>query len=313
MKEMLNLTSHQAKIGYINYMLKTELRKAAAVRKKIALKTDKAKQIAHMVANNIPFKMGIDYDPQTGAPIYGKWRVNYFLNITRSQLMRVYDSKIIQASLFGQKLVLDFDFEDCMDKREIKNTALQATIAFSNNRKALYPFDFWFCNLNPNSFQAETLNRAFGIDRGSNSAQLINFTQQSFTSLFPSSQIIYLTPNAKDTLTSFDNNAIYVIGALVDLKVIKPITFTKCKRDKIKCYKLPLDDYFSFKTKKTLTIDQIVTILLELKAHGDMFQALKKGIPPRKIKTDEELAEEQRQRIERLSKKRKQMFKLKHD
>jgi len=56
-----------------------------------------------------------------------------------------------------------------------------------------------------------------------------------------------------------------------------------------------------------------VTILLELKAHGDMFQALKKGIPPRKIKTDEELAEEQRQRIERLSKKRKQMFKLKHD
>lgn len=71
----------------------------------------------------------------------------------------------------------------------------------------------------------------------------INRSQKHFTELFPKDKLVYLSPDAEDTIEEFDKQAVYILGAVVDRYTDKPLTFQSAKQHNIKSVKLPLEKY----------------------------------------------------------------------
>ena len=48
----------------------------------------------------------------------------------------------------------------------------------------------------------------------------LNIHEKSYLDIFPKEQLVYLTPHCREQMSTYDHNAIYIIGGIVD-KVIK--------------------------------------------------------------------------------------------
>lgn len=44
----------------------------------------------------------------------------------------------------------------------------------------------------------------------------LNLHQKSYLDIFDPDQLVYLTPHCREELVTYDHNAIYIIGAIVD-------------------------------------------------------------------------------------------------
>jgi ribonuclease P protein 1 len=72
----------------------------------------------------------------------------------------------------------------------------------------------------------------------------ITVTSQHYLSCYPSSQLVYLSPDAPTTLTRFNHDDVYVIGAMIDGSSKEdPLTLAKAKKDEIRTAKFPLDQH----------------------------------------------------------------------
>ena len=69
----------------------------------------------------------------------------------------------------------------------------------------------------------------------------LEWSEKCYTELYPKENLVYLTPDCREELKVYDPDAIYIIGAIVDLSANKPLTMAKSKRQKIRFAKLPLD------------------------------------------------------------------------
>ena len=77
--------------------------------------------------------------------------------------------------------------------------------------------------------------------------------------LFPKDQLVYLTPHCRTELDTWDNDAIYIIGAMVDKANQEPLSLAKAKEHGIKYAKLPLEKYIKWGSGsgKSLTLNQV--------------------------------------------------------
>lgn len=175
-------------------------------------------------------------------------------------------------------LVFDCGFNDIMSKYEIRDAARQLKYAFSENRLASRPFVMHLCNMKKDSQLWHELGHVIP-----NLNKLpIKVHSQDITEVFPTEKIVYLSPDAEDVLQEFSCNDTYIVGGLVDKAIRTPVTLAKAKRLNIRTARLPLDKYIKFHSHKTLTLDQMTKIMLELKRSQDWNQALK-HVPTRKI------------------------------
>lgn len=175
-------------------------------------------------------------------------------------------------------LVFDCAFNDIMTKYEIRYTARQLKYAFSENRLDNRPFVMHLCNMNKDSQLWHYLKKEIR-----NIEQLpIKIHAEDITEIFPTENLVYLTPDAEDVIQEFDENNTYVVGGLVDKATRTPVTLAKAKRINVRTMRLPLDKYIKFHSHKTLTLDQMILIMLELKRSHDWNKALL-HVPKRKI------------------------------
>lgn len=180
--------------------------------------------------------------------------------------------------LKSPSLIFDCGFNDAMTKYEIQDAARQLKFAFSANREHRQPFVMHFCNMQPRSYLWQSLQ-----------AQMTKFDKLplkihsgDITEVFPPEKLVYLSPDAEEELHHFNVDDHYVVGTIVDKGAQMPLTLAKAKRLNIRCARLPLQKYIRFFSHKTLTLDQMVNILLELKKSQDWAKALK-HVPARKI------------------------------
>lgn len=73
-------------------------------------------------------------EPPEGAIGYGFAGSNIFLRFYDTTINNFYNSRLLQAMMFGQKLVIDCGFEEHMTKKENVNCAKQLMLLFSDNR-----------------------------------------------------------------------------------------------------------------------------------------------------------------------------------
>jgi len=95
-------------------------------------------------------------------------------------------------------------------------------------------------------------------------------------------ETIYLTSDSPNTLTTLRPYSTYIVGGLVDKNRHKGICYrTACDRG-IKTAKLPIGEYLEMQSRKVLTTNHVVEIMIRYLECGDWGEAFLKVIPKRK-------------------------------
>lgn len=239
-----------------------------------------------------------------GELLYGLWHNSLFCRIPENRLRQGNSlSRLIQATKYGNKLVFDFGFESYMTPWIARNCADQLKEAIGLNRHQYEdPFDIWFCNYTENS-ECDRFFTSHGFKESLVEGALVTIKNDCFTNHFDKSRLVYLSPNAKDKLSSIGrNDDIYIIGVYNDKGTMLPLSYKKAMKLGIRCKSLPLDSYVAWNIgSKSLCINHVTGILLEFLANGGSWEAaFKKHIPSRKIKTPELIMEEEGRKLENL-------------
>ncbi|OAD59842.1 Mitochondrial ribonuclease P protein 1 like protein [Eufriesea mexicana] len=217
---------------------------------------------------------------------YGLGKYSLFYRIRKPTMSHFYNSKLISAILFNPILVMDVGYDEYMTPHEQENCAKQLLLTFSLNRQHIFPFNLYFCNVTKQSFTMQKIHRTlpnlFEPDFP------INVTSKSYLDLFDKKKLVYLSPNAQETMQHFDNNLIYIIGAM---HAVKPYSFQKANKEGIRMMKLPLNEKLEWGTgsSKNLPINQVASILLDIN-HSNNWDVAFKNIPQRKLKKSREHA-----------------------
>ncbi|KIY02970.1 uncharacterized protein Z520_01435 [Fonsecaea multimorphosa CBS 102226] len=104
----------------------------------------------------------------------------------------------------------------------------------------------------------------------------------SFLSPHPKGEVIYLTSDSPDTLTTLSPYSTYIIGGLVDKNRHKGICYKTAAARGIKTAKLPIGEYLEMTSRKVLATNHVVEILLRYLEEEDWGKAFLRVIPKRK-------------------------------
>lgn len=204
----------------------------------------------------------------------------FLLQFWDRSLDKVLAWRNAQAMMFDQPLVFDMSYESNMARREIENTVSQLMEVEGWNRRAKEPFHLHFCNLQPGGAYEKELLKRYGAETWNR--LLVTSTNLPHVDVFPREQLVYLTADSPNVLRAFDHSKVYIIGALVDRSIQSGLSLANAKRLKLATARLPLDDFLHWEIgAKNLTLDQMMRIMISLKATGKWEEALK-FVPQRK-------------------------------
>ncbi|KYN04051.1 PREDICTED: mitochondrial ribonuclease P protein 1 homolog [Cyphomyrmex costatus] len=269
---LLNARVKVKRKKYLEFLWRNE-KKAENVKVKKELK--RAERLA---------KIEQDSTEDTGEMKYGLLNNTLFLRIYETTMNHFYNGRLIQNMMFEPNIVFDCGYEDHMTKREIHNCSKQLSLAFAHNRTHVNPLCLYFCNFNKNGLLKQYLHQNMPNLMQDDFPAII--TPQSYLDLFPKNQLVYLTPHCRTNLSKYDPNMVYIIGALVDKGNSQPLSLAKAKKEGIQMAKFPIDQYLEWgaSSSKSLTLNQSIDIMLDLRHTGDWKKALE-NVPVRKLKS----------------------------
>jgi mitochondrial ribonuclease P protein 1 len=229
-----------------------------------------------------------ELDRQNEHIVYGLNYNSMFMRVYDATITKFQNSRLINSMTFGQKIVFDCSYDEFMNRQEASNTGKQLMISFAENRMNDQPFDIHFCNVNMQGISFDILKKF--IPTCLDPDFPMNIHTESFTELFDKNRLVYLTPHCNNELKTFNHDDIYIIGAMVDKQNNDPISLGKAKKQGLRMAKLPLDQYLNWGagSGKSLTLNQMISIMLEMKNSGDWNKALS-IVPKRKIIDNEDL------------------------
>lgn len=188
--------------------------------------------------------------------------------------------RLMEPKQFGPRIIMDCSYDANMKRPEAKNTAQQIVNCFSINRKHPEPFDMHICGADFSGLTMKYLQQFLPTLTEDNFP--LDVHTESVAEVFPCEKLVYLTPHCENDLEEFNYDDIYIIGGLVDKHHCFPVSLEKATAAGLRMAKLPLERYFHFDGDKTLTLDQVLRIMLDLKSTGSWHEAFM-HLPKRKI------------------------------
>ncbi|CAG9760064.1 unnamed protein product [Ceutorhynchus assimilis] len=275
-ENMLKLPSRSGRTKYLDFLFRTSKKK----HNKLVKKLEKRKTFEEHLANKELSPKSLPIEEH--ALKYGLLFNNIFIRFNDSTMNNFYNNRLIQAIQFGQKLVIDCGYDQNMTRRENQYTAKQLMLLFADNRYNDDPFDIHYVNINKDSDLTKMFHKY--VPTMFDKEFPMNAHEKSYLDLFPKEKLVYLTPHCREEMESFDHDAIYIVGAIVDKVNQAPLSLAKAKRENITMKKFPLDRYLQWGSGsgKSLTINQCVAILLDMKETGDWNYSLR-HVPRRKL------------------------------
>ncbi|XP_064544068.1 mitochondrial ribonuclease P protein 1 homolog [Drosophila montana] len=269
---VLTLPTKSARIKYYAFLWQIEMKKESEQRKKLLRAEGTERRIAEMRKER----------EENTHIIYGLAHTSMFLRIYDSTINHWQNNRLTRAMQFAPKIVLDCSYDAHMTNREASYAAKQLMLCFAENRAHDEPFDLHYCNANFGGRCMQSLERY--IPTMHNPEFPMNVHSECFTKLFPKQQLVYLTPHCREDLVTYNPDDIYIVGAMVDTVNNEPLSLAKAKRLGLRMARLPLDQYLQWGSGsgKSLTLNQMITIMLDLKKTGDWNAALQ-HVPRRKI------------------------------
>eukprot|EP01118_Nematostelium_gracile_P018526 TRINITY_DN8249_c0_g1_i1.p1 TRINITY_DN8249_c0_g1~~TRINITY_DN8249_c0_g1_i1.p1 ORF type:complete len:205 (-),score=64.44 TRINITY_DN8249_c0_g1_i1:13-627(-) len=103
-----------------------------------------------------------------------------------------------------------------------------------------------------------------------------------YIDLFEKDKLVYLSSEAEDILETLEDDKVYIIGGLVDHNRLKGITHQQAVSQGIKTVRLPIGEHMEMSSRKVLTVNQVLEIMLHFRETNDWKKAFEKAIPQRK-------------------------------
>ena len=277
-KELLQLPSLSKRRKYLTFLFKLEMIKMNKKQKKVE---DKMRKEAERASEK-------EEEKESDRPEhiqYGLGKNTIFLKIYDTKIDQYHNSKMLTASIFDQPIVYDLSYDQNMTSAEQRNAAKQLLLTLVSNREHIQPLPIQLCNVNFNSPVMKHLAKM--IPTLYNPEFPIGISHKSYLDMYERQRIVYLTPHCQTELVEYDPDSVYIVGCLVDKCDTKPHSLAKAKRENVRMAKLPLDRYLTFGggSGKSLTLNAMLSILVELRMHGDWNRALR-HVPRRKLADD---------------------------
>ena len=253
---------------------------------------------------------------------------SYLSGFTKTYIQhrkRLKERKMVD-SLCKVTVVVDMQFENLMNQRDLGKCLKQLMHCYSINRRLEQPMQFhvssfagerlkkemerhqgyenWDCVFHCDSY-IEAFTKATNdgdIDTpnatDSTIPHLSNLKSKENPDLKNSSneqvsqrtskQIVYLTSESENVLNVFDPQSIYIIGGLVDHNNHKGICYQQATGKGVSHARLPiLESGIDMKTRHVLTIDHVFKIIAAVASEGKSWKnALKETLPERKGAVD---------------------------
>lgn len=106
-------------------------------------------------------------------------------------------------------VALDFSFDDLMSPKDIAKSVNQVQRCYCKNRRVANPVQFHLVNLNGKS--REEIGKLTGYSNWD-----VNIHSEEYLKLFPKEKLVYLSSESDNIIQKFENDFVYIIGALVD-------------------------------------------------------------------------------------------------
>jgi ribonuclease P protein 1 len=187
----------------IRYLFLRELfrkRRAATVALNDIRRAESAKRRAKLLAEG---------KPATNYPGYS----SIFRHLGRQHEKYIREQLLLAPARLGEILVIDCGFEEEHARQYyLSNLVDQIQYIFADITNYHSPSFVYLCNLpNQGRLQAE-------FDRRSSLEKMcFEVTESSYLDIFPNEKLIYLSPDSNVEMTSFDHDAVYIIGGIADL------------------------------------------------------------------------------------------------
>lgn len=167
-----------------------------------------------------------------------------------------------------------------MTDKELRSLATQVRYCYSENRRSRTPVNLVVTNTREisSNLTADVKNWTATLIE----EPLIEVLREGKAG-WKIEDIVYLSGDAAEVLAEVLEDKVYVIGGLVDRNRNKNYTLNYCSSLGIKACRLPIDRHFKLSTSAILSVNQVFSILLKYKECREWREALREGIPERKI------------------------------
>ncbi|KAJ5153306.1 tRNA (guanine(9)-N1)-methyltransferase [Penicillium canariense] len=213
-------------------------------------------------------------------------------------------SRAKRSTLLPISIVIDCGYDDLMNPSERSSLASQLTRSYSENARAI-----WRSNLIFSSFDKQLKERFDTVLSQYRNWKGIRMIPEDFahasellkeqmaspkggkmagpfadkTDAKPEDgEVIYLSSDSENILTELKPYSTYIIGGLVDKNRHKAVCYRSAVAKGIKTAKLPIGDYIQMDSRRVLTTNHVVDIMLKWLELGDWGEAFMKVLPPRK-------------------------------
>ena len=112
----------------------------------------------------------------------------------------------------------------------------------------------------------------------------VHYREEHYLEVFGKEEVVYLSSESPHVLGALDEAKVYVIGGLVDRSVQKAASLARARDLGAATARLPLEAHSAIvDAREPLTLDAVLTILLEYNASADWGRAITAALPERKL------------------------------
>lgn len=148
------------------------------------------------------------------------------------------------------RVIVDLSYDELMSEKDIGKTAKQLQRVYTANRKSTMPIKLFYTGLRPDSQIEIALRKYDGYKNWD-----IKFHEESYDEIFDPKTLVYLSSDSENVLQELDQNAVYIIGGLVDHNAHKGLSYSRAQERGLRTARLPLAEYIEdMKTTNVLTI-----------------------------------------------------------
>lgn len=186
----------------------------------------------------------------------------------------------------GVKILMDCEFDDLMNDKEIVSLSNQIARSYSAMRHSDYDVKLSISSFNKN------LKKRFDKSVSQYTKwNNIEFTEnEKLSDILPSdpemlSKYIYLTADTEEEIQSLEEGYTYIIGGIVDKNRYKKLCLNKAKDLGLKVARLPIGKYIQVNGRHVLATSHVYELACKWFENGhDWESAFNEVLPPRKIK-----------------------------
>ena len=199
-----------------------------------------------------------------------------------------WDSTMLPLAQSSFQICLDLSFESRMTAKEVASLASQIRYCYSYNKNSKHPSLWAATSLNGTTL--DHLEKETGFHEWPNRAfvgtplSLKAYYGEGNGEDYVKNNVVYLTSDSENTITTLDTDKVYVIGGIVDRNRLKRAAIDRAEVLGVQTAKLPLDEHLKkMPATRVLTCNHVFDILLKWKEHnGDWGRALQEVLPLRK-------------------------------